>query len=117
MAQVPEAALNWIVGGDTGLPALGIWAHMVGARTMVFHEHPQDARELAQCLRLLDAVPEWHSRLPEMARYNRGWQSLVPAWEELVATLRIELDAGWGCRLSAPRTTAFLRSLLAEAAA
>jgi len=116
MAEVPQAALNWIVGGDTGMPALGIWAHMVGA-AMTFHEHPQDATELAQCLRLLDQVPEWRGRMPEMARYSRGWRSIIPALDALTATLRSESDPEWGCRVSAPQTAAMLRSILVGVAA
>ena len=71
---VPLAALEWIVGRDTGLSSEHIWAHMLGVHPR--YAVPCDGGDRGRCLRLLSLIPEWWSRLAEMKRYA-GWADAV----------------------------------------
>lgn len=82
VTSVPNAALAWIVGADTGTSSKTIWAHMMGQRCS--GSYPSDGGDFGRCVRLLEAVPEWQPRLSEMASVNKYWAALVKHWDELV---------------------------------
>ena len=81
------AALQWIVGRDTGISSKTIWSVMMGAvpeNPHPFHfDVPHDPDDFGRCYRLLQAVPEWRGRLPEVAARFPEWGPLVDAWGEL----------------------------------
>jgi uncharacterized protein (UPF0335 family) len=54
--------------------------------------YPHDADDFGRCEALLDAVPEFRARLPEMAQVNAYWAELVPNWESLRG-MDLERDA------------------------
>ena len=86
---VPLSALMWIVGDDTGASSEDLWAHMLGvARRYV--DHPYDPDDIGRCFRLLDQVPQWKSRLPEMAHYSDAWKYLVENWDKIRACMEAE---------------------------
>ena len=58
-----------------------MWAVMMGVKGS--GAYPSDGADLGRCLRLLEAVPEWKPRLPEMAAVNDYWAALVTHWAEL----------------------------------
>lgn len=79
--------LRWIVGRDTGMSSKAIWAHMMGVQEGDISQfYPGDASDFGRCIRLLDLMPEWKERLPEMARYGHVWAALVSNWPILVET-------------------------------
>lgn len=89
---IPQAAIEWIGSGQTGLSSKTIWHHMAGGRRGdPFFDgrwpHPHDAADLARCVRLLEAVPEWADRIAEMATRSPQWAALVAQWDTLVTTL------------------------------
>lgn len=87
MSEIPEnvmkRACEWIVGRDTGLSSKALWAVMMGVKSD--GSYPSDGSDLGRCLRLLEAVPEWEARLPEMASISPYWKALVEHWPELKA--------------------------------
>lgn len=84
-----QAALAWITGRDTGQSSITIWAVMMGAVDPTAdswtYSTPMDADDLGRCLRLLDRVPEWKPRLPEVAERFPAWGPLVREWSRLEA--------------------------------
>lgn len=82
LVQVPRAALKWIVGWDTGMSSVTLWAYMVGVEP-AWVCHPLDADDLGRCIRLLQAVPEWRKRLHYAAALSPEWAALVAIWDEL----------------------------------
>ena len=118
MADVPQAAIDWIASGDTGMSSEAIWAHMAGSKMLPAngfgYAHPHDPADLGRCLRLLAKVPLWALRIPEMAEHAPAWAALVEHWDELAKLLAEELGEGWqpGYGKSAPRTYARMREIL-----
>lgn len=72
-------ACQWVVGRDTGLSSMTIWAVMMGVecpRPTI----PHDLDDFGRCYRLLEALPEWHPRLAEMAAKYPEWTPIIDAW-------------------------------------
>ena len=129
LTQIPQAALDWITGDDTSASSEAIWAHMVGVSTRrIFaptpprgaprapmarvpprglSAHPHHPADLGRCLRLLEAVPQWRARLPEMASRSPAWAALVARWGELEAGYAVEAPTG-----ATPRTYAAMRAAI-----
>lgn len=84
MTDIYQRAAVWALSGDTGASSSAIARHMLGVRGISCHS-PRDSADLGRCLRLLDAVPEWRERMPEMAKYSPEWASIVGAWDELAS--------------------------------
>lgn len=105
-------AAQWIVGEDTGLSSISIWAHMMGVEPEDGFTTPSDPSDLGRCLRLLRAFPEWDQRIAEMAGCGRGWQVLAHHWRELEQLMANEVGIDWSKGQSAPRTFARMRTLL-----
>jgi hypothetical protein len=82
--NIPEAALQWRAGRDTGTSSETIWAVMLGV-TPTYPDVPYDPDDFGRCYRLLEAVPEWRDRLHLVAdAYPKSaWPKLVDAWSEL----------------------------------
>lgn len=76
----------WLAEGETGTSSATI-AHFMLGRIDGFAEvsAPRDLDDLRRCLLLLDRIPEWAERMPEMADVP-GWERLAPAWANLSAS-------------------------------
>ena len=83
-------ALEWAFGDDTGLSSKAIAMHMLGVKPSDRwgYGYPSDGGDLGRCVRLLDAIPEWRERIPEMAAHSPAWAALVAHWDELVSMYR-----------------------------
>ena len=89
--SIPEKVLRWLLSGDTGLSSKAIVRKLMGydkpiKGQVVTDDHsilehvgnyPHDTDDLGRCIRLLEAVPEFKSRLKEMATVNKEWEGLV----------------------------------------
>lgn len=105
--------MRWILSGDTGLSSEAICSHMQGIEPKRA-SYPGDPADLGRCLRLLERIPEWKSRIKEMAVYGPGWAGQVERWEELAATMADEVGIDWSKGKRAPVT--FNAMKLAQAA-
>lgn len=89
--------IAWLTNGDTGTSSKTIWAVMTG-RTVgdkYFHpDVPYDPSDFGRCHRLLEVMPSWRARLPEVAAKYPKWAGLVDAWDELTADYLAELPSG-----------------------
>lgn len=67
--SIERRALFWAMSGDTGISSESIMAHMTGnPKTDAFGMMPpSDASDRGRCIRLLELIPEWIPRLPELA--------------------------------------------------
>lgn len=73
-APIEKRALFWSLSGDTGISSEAICAHMTGNptnKTWGF-QAPSDMSDRGRCIRLLELIPEWIERLPEMVQYDAG---------------------------------------------
>jgi len=87
---------EWLMGGDTGISSMAIFAVMTGTR---YHPPggtpiPYDPDDFGRCHRLLERFPAWRLRLGEVPAVYPAWTPFVPAWDELTALYVEELPSG-----------------------
>lgn len=111
---VPAEALAWIVGDDTGSSSEAIWCAMIGI-PLSYSMVPYDPSDLGRCVRLLEQVPAWRDRVPELANLNAGWAAYVARWDELTALLRKEVGADWARGRRAPQTYELMQQIRMQA--
>ena len=68
---IEQRALFWALSGDTGVSSEAIAKHMTGISKQRIMP-PSDADDRGRCIRLLELIPEWISRLPEMVQYDQS---------------------------------------------
>lgn len=87
----------WLHGPDTGTSSLTI-AEILSGRTGLVgsfgRSTPRDPSDFWRCLNLLEAVPEWRSRLSEVAAAEPSWAALIERWGEVEALYREEAPTG-----------------------
>lgn len=71
----------WLLSSKVGSSSKCIAQHLTDNECS--GDYPMDAEDLGRCIGLLDAVPEFRARLPEMAKVNCYWAALIPRWSEL----------------------------------
>lgn len=79
-------ALGWLSNGDTGVSSETIWFVMMGrpARSRFVPDVPRDPSDFGRCYRLLQVMPGWRARLPEVAlAHPTRWPAFVEHWDEL----------------------------------
>ena len=78
------AALQWLLGGDTGMSSKTICAVMAVVKTPPYcGDVPGDPDDFGRCYRLLKLIPPWRARMQEVADRHKEWGPLVRAWAEL----------------------------------
>jgi hypothetical protein len=117
MSSISDRANSWIVGDDTGASSKAIWAHMMDAGAPRFGwSHPWDPDDLGRCLRLLELIPEWKPRMPEMAVRSKSWAALVANWGTIAMSMADEVGIDCSKGRRAPKTYALMKDVLKEAA-
>ena len=107
---VRRRAFFWLTNGEKGLSSETMCLYLLSGE--ITHRFPgpaapADPSDLGLCLGLLDMVPEWRDRLPEMAAVSSEWAALVPIWDRIEALYREERPTGY-----APRCYAAMREAL-----
>lgn len=105
-------ALNWYSRAETGQSSLSIYRFFV-AKMIYQATIPSDLDDLKRCVRLLEHVPEWKVRMPEMSVVP-GWERLATEFDRLTALFRAEAP---DLRGPAPKTADLLRHLTLPVAA
>lgn len=95
---VEQRALFWALSGDTGTSSEALCGFMTGNPTGRWYTGPpSDSSDRGRCIRLLELIPEWIARLPEMvaldkkpanegivinssgiSTYNNSWADQIP---------------------------------------
>ena len=92
----PEAdvmtRLEWWVNesNDRGVSSFTI-AHAIGKVPWTafsknggwYADAPYDSDDFGRCFRLLQLIPEWHDRLPEVVQYCPRFKPIIALWNEL----------------------------------
>lgn len=87
-ANAGKSAIDaWIAGCDTGISSKTIFSVMTGRPFMSDFrpDIPHDPDDFGRCYRLLEKIPEWRARMPEVAEKYPAWKGLVENWEGLTA--------------------------------
>lgn len=114
--HLPPGAAEWLRRGLPCPSALYVVEHLTGLPLLNVHiyptkrPHPRSAQEIFLIETLLDQVPEFRARFPELAKASKPWAAVIAAWDGLLASLQDELRHG---QQLAPLTTRKLASLTA----
>jgi hypothetical protein len=69
---IDSRALYWALSGDTGISSETIAAFMTNSNASTrMRQPPSDASDRGRCIRLLELIPEWIARLPEMVALDK----------------------------------------------
>lgn len=79
---IDEKLLDWYRSNDTGISSETIFEVMTGI-PVKRHSVPWDSADFGRCYRLLLLMPEWRSRMHEVAEAHPSWAGLVDAWDRL----------------------------------
>lgn len=90
----PITPEEWLLGNDTGVSSVAIYAAMTGSRyDRRLPCYPYDPYDFGRCYRLLALFPAWQARMPEVAVRFPEWGPLVAIWPELTAMYEVLLKA------------------------
>lgn len=114
---VEERAVAWIRDGRVGMSSRAIHDHMLGLKAKEGYSYPHDPDDLNRCLLLLDLIPEWKSRMHEMAQRGKQWAGLAARWDEITQCFLDEVGLDWskGRNLRASKTYALMKQAMGEA--
>lgn len=85
MTPTERKAVSWLFGGDTGTSSQAICSFMLLGKVTGYGWGPADSGDFGRCHRLLECVPAFRKRLPEMVSAGGDWAKLIPVWDELTA--------------------------------
>ncbi len=95
MNATEKKAIRWLFGPRTGLSSQTMCCFFLTGEAMGrYHCEPADPSDFARCLGLLEAVPEWRKRIPELATLSDPWRQLVKNWDQLEALFHEESPSG-----------------------
>lgn len=103
-----QRTMQWIMGRDTGSSSRAIVGQMTGVTGQ--RSHPWDIDDFGRCVRMLDVLPEYRSRLDEMKPISMQWKLLVEHWDELET-----LYYAWEADRHDRRGTERIKELIAQA--
>lgn len=89
-----EKAMWWIANGFVGMSSKTMWNCLIGNKD--FHiNHPYDPDDFSRCYKLLEAVPEWKTRLHNLKILSTEWCNLVNNWDELTRMYELNKKDNW----------------------
>jgi hypothetical protein len=106
-----DAAREWLATGQQGTSSMTIFQRLTGYRLTSQEHPPADPHDLGRCRRLLDQVPEFRTRLEELAPLSPVWARLVSEWDSLCALMDQEAPGWRAGRGHAPATYARMKAL------
>lgn len=86
MIEALRKPLQWIVSNDTGVSSKTIWSVIMGVEPD-YADVPADEADYGRCIRLLQLIPQWQSRLNEVVDKYPEWKEAI---KRIRATLRKE---------------------------
>lgn len=74
--SVEGRALFWMLSGDSGISSEALCSFMLGQKPRN-NLPPSDSSDRGRCIRLLELIPEWIHRLPELAHREKPGEVLT----------------------------------------
>ena len=105
-----SGAAAWLRDGFVGSSSRAIHDHMLGLGNGSL-DHPHDPDDLNRCLLLLELIPEWTPRMPEMSAVSTEWSALADRWSEITACFLAEAGLDWCKSDSAEETYKLMASI------
>lgn len=114
--SIIERGEAWLLNGRVGMSSKAIYSHMTGLECEDGYSYPIDPGDLNRCLLLLELIPEWQHRMPEMAMYGTHWAALTANWSEITGCFLNEVGLDWCHGKRAPETYALMKKVMGEQA-
>jgi hypothetical protein len=92
--NVLQKANWWITNGETGLSSKTMWSFFLNLNIPVIN-HPHDPDDFGRCYKLLEAVPEWKERIPELSKLSEPWKNLSENWDKLTQMYEQNQSEDW----------------------
>lgn len=92
--DVTEKAMWWIANGHVGMSSKTMWNHFMKNKNFQIN-HPYDPDDFSRCYKLLQAVPEWKSRILELGVLSKQWKNLSENWEKLTDMFEQNKKEDW----------------------
>lgn len=103
-----EVAAKWLLGDDVGFSGISICRHMLCGDADYagygYADWPIGPSDIGRCFRLIEKIPQWEKRIPEMAKYNPAWNGLSSRWLEIKKCMDEEVGLDWSKGEKAPKT-------------
>lgn len=77
-----EKALWWLTNGFVGMSSKTMCNFFLGNKDFKIN-YPHDPDDFSRCYKLLETVPEWKSRIPELGVLSPQWKNLSENWDKL----------------------------------
>lgn len=95
MNAIERKALRWLFGPNTGLSSESMCCFFLTGETPCRGAYaPGDPSDFRRCMGLLEAVPEWRKRVPELAALGGEWVGISKDWDRVEALYRKEAPTG-----------------------
>lgn len=92
--SIQQRALWWISNGETGSSSKTMWNYFMGNKYNEI-DHPYDPDDFKRCYKLLQAIPEWKKRIPELKSLSTAWSNLADNWDKLTEMYEQNLKEDW----------------------
>ena len=104
ISDIQQRAFKWIAHGKVGISSQTIWEVMLGIvmegrSNRCRYSVPYDPTDFKRCYLLLQEIPEWRERLPEVALIFPEWEPLVANWSELERLYEEGSESEWSYKL------------------
>lgn len=105
----------WAINGEHGMSSQTIFNHLsktLGIRPLEnrYPCTPSDPDDFKRCYKLIQAVPQWRSRLKELKEISPVWSNLVDNWDKL-ELMMIEALELWKNRKGATKMYEYMKEL------
>lgn len=92
--NVESRAAWWFINGERGNSSEFMWSVFTGTSKKDVC-YPHDPADFNRCYKLLQAIPEWKTRLKELKRYGLQWSNLVDNWDKLTEMFEQNVKEYW----------------------
>ena len=99
--QTEEFCANWWAeNGEHGVSSKTMFNHLAKSLNVrrlknEWTSTPSDPDDFKRCYKLLQAVPQWKSRLHELKTLSPVWEKLVDNWDKLTEMYEQNVRENW----------------------
>lgn len=110
MMNTNKKVLEWLATDQTGTSSKTI-AFTLSGFNYKYPSPPSDPSDFGRCLLLLDFIPEFRTRLSELATLSDEWKVIIENWDLIEITFLDEGGLHWDKYYSFPKTYKLMRDL------
>lgn len=89
-----EKAARWLANWELGMSSKTMYACFMNAKDFEV-SHPHDPDDFKRCYKLLQTVPEWKAKLPQLKKLSTARSNLVDNWDKLTEMYEQNVREEW----------------------